>query len=68
MTSRSCGHYKNECNNWLAVSGPPKEVMEEQQHRPGEMGLSDFTEFKAATITINGQPFDHLLYHYRERL
>ncbi|MBV8884243.1 MAG: IS21 family transposase, partial [Chroococcidiopsidaceae cyanobacterium CP_BM_RX_35] len=50
---------------WKAVSGPPKEVMFEQQHRPGEMGLSDFTEFKAATITINGQPFDHLLYHYR---
>jgi hypothetical protein len=36
-----------------------------QEHRPGERGLSDFTRFKAATITIDGQPFDHLLYHYR---
>ena len=50
---------------WKATSGPPKEVMFEQEHRPGEMGLSDFTHFKQATITINGQPFDHLLYHYR---
>jgi len=29
---------------WKATAGPPKEVMFEQQHRPGEMGLSDFTE------------------------
>jgi hypothetical protein len=29
------------------------------------MRLSDFTHFKQATITIGGQPFDHLLYHYR---
>jgi hypothetical protein len=50
---------------WKATAGPPKEVMFAQQHQPAEMGLSDFTHFKEATITIQGQPFDHLLYHYR---
>ncbi len=50
---------------WKAICGPPKEVMFPQVHRPGEMGLSDFTHFKEATITIAGKPFNHLLYHYR---
>lgn len=50
---------------WKGASGPAKEVMFAQEHRPGEMGLSDFTHFKAATITIDSRSFDHLLYHYR---
>jgi hypothetical protein len=36
-----------------------------QEHRPGEMGLSDFTQLKQVQITIAGKPFPHLLYHYR---
>ena len=50
---------------WKAVAGPPKEVMFCQKHEPGKMGLSDFTHFPQATITIGGQPLKHLLYHYR---
>lgn len=50
---------------WKATAGPPKEVMFPQRHEPGAMGLSDFTHFKEMTITIKGQPFEHLLYHYR---
>ncbi|MBE9169615.1 hypothetical protein IQ238_19500 [Pleurocapsales cyanobacterium LEGE 06147] len=50
---------------WKATCGPHKEVMFPQVHRPGEMGLSDFTHFQEATITIAGKPFNHLLYHYR---
>jgi len=50
---------------WKALYGDPKEVMFEIRHEPGEMGLSDFTELKGVTITIAGQPFEHLLYHYR---
>ncbi|GAB4231711.1 MAG: IS21-like element ISBj11 family transposase [Elainellaceae cyanobacterium] len=50
---------------WKALYGDPKEVMFEIRHVPGEMGLSDFTELKDVTITIGGQPFEHLLYHYR---
>ncbi|PSB27646.1 IS21 family transposase [Chlorogloea sp. CCALA 695] len=50
---------------WKASSGPPREVMFEQVHRPGVMGLSDFTKLKQVKITIAGKPFEHLLYHYR---
>jgi len=50
---------------WKATAGPPKEVMFALEHRPGDLGLSDFTHFKQAEITIKGAPFVHLLYHYR---
>ena len=50
---------------WKASSGPPQEVIFEQAHRPGVMGLSDFTKLKQVEITIAGKPFEHLLYHYR---
>lgn len=50
---------------WKAQNGPAKEVMFKQEHLPGVMGLSDFTELKQATITIRGKAFEHLLYHYR---
>ena len=50
---------------WKATCGPPKEVMFEQVHQPGVMGLSDFTKLKLCEITIAGKPFEHLLYHYR---
>ena len=50
---------------WKALHGPAPEVMFELRHEPGLMGLSDFTELKGVQVTINGQPFKHLLYHYR---
>lgn len=50
---------------WKALYGDPKEVMFELRHEPGVMGLSDFTELKQVSITIAGQPFEHILYHYR---
>jgi len=50
---------------WRATAGPAKEVLFELEHRPGAMGLSDFTHFKQTQITIGGKPFEPLLYHYR---
>lgn len=50
---------------WKALYGDAPEVMFELRHEPGVMGISDFTELKGVTITIGGQPFEHLLYHYR---
>jgi hypothetical protein len=49
---------------WNASQGKPKEVMFKIRHEPGEMGLSDFTHLKGLTVTLKGQPFQHLLYHY----
>jgi len=51
--------------HWRALYGPEQEVMFSQVHEPGRMGLSDFTELKGFTLTIQGEPFDHRLYHFR---
>lgn len=51
--------------HWRATSGPDKTVIFRQSHPPGELGLSDFTQLKDITVTINGEPFTHLLYHFR---
>jgi hypothetical protein len=50
---------------WKAKHGKPKEVMFKIQHTPGALGLSDFTHLKRVPVTVKGQPFQHLLYHYR---
>jgi hypothetical protein len=50
---------------WKALHGEAPEVMFELRHEAGVMGISDFTELKGVEITIHGQPFEHLLYHYR---
>ena len=50
---------------WKALHGPEPEVMFMLRHQPGVMGLSDFTKLKGMEITINGEPFEHLIYHYR---
>ncbi len=62
---RSLRTLQRRVETWKALHGESKEVMFELRHEPGEMGLSDFTELKGIEITIGGQPFEHILYHYR---
>jgi transposase len=50
---------------WRALAGPEKEIMFRQKHAPGVQGLSDFTTLKDVHITIQAQPFSHILYHFR---
>ncbi|TVP76927.1 MAG: IS21 family transposase [Thioalkalivibrio sp.] len=50
---------------WRAVYGPEQEVMFRQVHKPGKMGLSDFTDMGRLAVSIAGQPLDHRLYHFR---
>ena len=50
---------------WRALYGPDQDVIFRQEHPPGLMGLSDFTDTSVLGITISGQPFDHRLYHFR---
>jgi len=50
---------------WRALNGPNRDVIFRQEHPPGRMGLSDFTDMGALGITIAGEPFDHRLYHFR---
>lgn len=49
---------------WRATEGPAKEVFFPQVHRPGELSESDFTHMGKLGITLRGEPFEHLLYHY----
>ena len=49
---------------WRALEGPAKEVMFAQVHRPGQLCQSDFTYMNKLGVTIGGERFDHLLYHF----
>ena len=50
--------------HWRATEGPGREVFFAQQHVPGRLGQSDFTHMSELGITIGGQSFPHLLYHF----
>ncbi len=51
--------------HWKLTQGPAQEVMFRQQHLPGRLSLSDFTELKGVIITIKGINFEHRFYHFR---
>ena len=50
---------------WRALNGPSRDVMFRQEHPPGRMGLSDFTDMGSLGVTIAGAPLLHRLYHFR---
>jgi hypothetical protein len=49
---------------WRATEGPGREVFFAQRHVPGRLGQSDFTHMNELAITVAGQSFPHLLYHF----
>jgi Mu transposase-like protein len=49
---------------WKAQQGPAKEVFFRQVHEPGRLSASDFTSLNDLHVTIQGEPFEHLLYHF----
>jgi hypothetical protein len=49
---------------WRASHGPAKEVFFDQVHHPGRLCASDFTHCSGLGVTIDGRPFDHLIYHF----
>jgi hypothetical protein len=50
---------------WRALNGPDRDVIFRQEHPPGRLGLSDFTDLRDLGISIAGVPLDHRLYHFR---
>jgi hypothetical protein len=50
---------------WHAVAGPEQDVIFRQEHEPGRLGLSDFTDTSELCITIAGIALEHRLYHFR---
>ena len=51
--------------HWRAEHGPERDVIFRQEHQPGRMGLSDFTDTSALNITVAGVALVHRLYHFR---
>jgi transposase len=49
---------------WRATEGAAKEVFFEQEHHPGRLGASDYTDMAQLGITIAGGRFEHLVYHF----
>ena len=49
---------------WRALEGPPKEVFFAQDYTPGERSQSDFTSMNKLGVTIQGEPFDHMIFHF----
>lgn len=49
---------------WRATEGPSREVFFAQKHVPGRLGQSDFTYMNELSITLGGQSFPHMLYHF----
>jgi hypothetical protein len=56
--------FERRVHDWRARHGRGREVMFPQVHDPGGLGASDFTSMNSLRITIAGQPFDHLVYHF----
>jgi hypothetical protein len=50
---------------WRAVNGPERDVIFRQEHQPGRLGLSDFTDMGDLAVSIDGEPLSHRLYHFR---
>jgi transposase InsO family protein len=51
--------------SWRALNGAEQDVIFRQEHPPGRLGLSDFTDMGAHGISIAGVPLEHRLYHFR---
>ena len=56
--------FERRVRQWRSVHGAGRPVMFPQIHHAGDLAASDFTEMNSLGITIAGQPFDHLLYHF----
>jgi hypothetical protein len=56
--------FQRKVKQWRALKGPGNEVFFPQIYKPGEWCESDFTRMKPLGVTINGVPFDHMLYHF----
>ncbi len=55
---------QRKIRRWRATEGPAKEVFFPQKHFPGDIGASDYTHMGELKVTIKGEPFDHLFYHF----
>jgi hypothetical protein len=50
---------------WRALNGAARDVIFRQEHPPGRLGLSDFTDMRDLGVSIAGVVLEHRLYHFR---
>jgi hypothetical protein len=55
---------QRKIKHWRATEGPAQEVYFAQEHHAGEVCASDFTHLTELAVTIGGQSFPHMLYHF----
>jgi len=55
---------QRKVKQWRATEGPSREVFFSQQHHAGRLCASDFTHMEELGVTIQGQSFPHLIYHF----
>ena len=56
--------FERRVRAWRATHGPGKSIMFRQVHDAGDLAASDFTHMNTLNITIAGQRFDHMVYHF----
>lgn len=56
--------FQRRVKRWRALEGPPREIYFPQNHYPGVLSESDFTDAKGLGVRIAGVPYDHMLYHF----
>jgi hypothetical protein len=55
---------QRKIKHWRATEGPAQEVYFVQEHHAGEVCASDFTHLTELAITIAGESFPHMMYHF----
>jgi hypothetical protein len=55
---------QRQMRQWRGSEGPNREIFFPQEHYPGDLGASDFTHMTSLGVTIAGQAFPHMLYHF----
>ncbi|MCO6435456.1 MAG: IS21 family transposase, partial [Phycisphaerae bacterium] len=56
--------FERRVRQWRGSRGPGRTVIFPQVHSPGDLAASDFTHMSSLGVTIAGQPFPHLLFHF----
>jgi hypothetical protein len=56
--------FERRVRQWRATHGPGKTIVFRQVHEAGDLAASDFTHMNTLKITIAGQRFDHMVYHF----
>lgn len=56
--------FQRRVKQWRGFEGPAREVYFPQHRKPGELGESDFTHMDSVGVTIGGELFGHLVYHF----